>query len=123
MRLVYNKKDFEIRLNGLERVWALKKSITVPYASVLTVSITEPPAIRAFGGIRVLGTYVPGLIAAGHYRANKQNVFVYSPGSKVLLDITLREHEFDRIAVAVRNAEIEAATINEYINERSPIIR
>lgn len=69
MQITARNKTLEIRLEGLEKVWALKSCLRVPHQAILEVDYTaKAPAMQDFGGyVRIPGTSVPWWFLAGTF--------------------------------------------------------
>lgn len=91
-----------IVLSAIEKVEALHSDVQVARFSVVNAR-TVPDGMHEISGIRMPGTAVPGLIAAGTYVADGQRTFavVHRHAPAVVLDLT--GEEFDRIVVTVDN--------------------
>lgn len=89
-----------VEIEGLDRLWALKKQLTIPVAH-LRAAVADPAAARKPRGIRAPGTYVPGRITAGTYRRRGERTFwdVHDPAKAVVID--LREERYARLIVQV----------------------
>jgi hypothetical protein len=67
-----------VRLGGSDAVWAFKRRLDVPLSAVSEVRLTEDlsPWLgwrnNELGGLRMPGTMVPGLIAAGSYWSRRK---------------------------------------------------
>lgn len=57
----------DIEFSGLDRTLALKSHMRVPMPVVTDARVAAQEDLKAELGWRVGGTYVPGLVAAGHY--------------------------------------------------------
>ena len=57
----------DIELTGLDRTLALKSHLRLPMAVVTDARVATQRELKVDLGWRVGGTYVPGLVAAGHY--------------------------------------------------------
>jgi hypothetical protein len=73
-----------IDVQGLHKLWALKSRLEIPLEHVSGARHATEERVR---GIRLPGTYVPGLITAGTF---------YQSGKKVFWDV----HNFDK-AIAI----------------------
>jgi hypothetical protein len=59
--------SIEIELSGLDRVASLKSHMRIPLAVVTDARVASQEELKTELGWRVGGTYLPGVIAAGHY--------------------------------------------------------
>lgn len=59
-----------VRLTGWDRVWAVSSGVDVPLSSVQAVRPMPQREARSIAsGLRLPGSYVPGVIQAGSYRS------------------------------------------------------
>jgi hypothetical protein len=69
MKFIPQGKNLTIRLEGMEKMWALKSSIEIPQAAVLEVDYSpQRPTMQDFWGyLRIPGTSVPWRFLAGTF--------------------------------------------------------
>ena len=98
---------------GLHKVWALKSRLQFPLASIKSVAIDPQLADRP-RGLRAPGTYIPRLITAGTFYADKKRWFwdVSNPNNALVIE--LEGEKYQMIVVEVEQpekviAQIEAA--------------
>ena len=93
-----------IRLSGFDRILALTGELAVPLAHVTAVSARPPEARAWFHGLRVTGTAIPGVVAAGEFLTGEGLMFfdVHHPDQTIALD--LAHDEYRRIIVQVDEA-------------------
>ncbi len=89
-----------VELGGLDRLWALKSSLTIPLANVRGATL-DPGIIKERKGIRNAGTHVPGVITAGTFHLDGEKVFwdVRDPSRAVVIE--LRDDQYARLIVQV----------------------
>ncbi len=56
-----------IRMEGADKLWALKSELAIPRAHVIGAEPAEAEARGWFHGVRVGGTSLPGVITAGRF--------------------------------------------------------
>ncbi len=56
-----------VEVQGMHKLWALKSTLQVPLADVVSVRHDPERATRAFPGLRVPGTHIPTVYTAGTY--------------------------------------------------------
>jgi hypothetical protein len=105
------KAVFEVE--GLDKLWALRSRLEIPLAHIK--SVTADPAIARgwYHGIRLLGTNVPGVLTAGTFHRDGNNVFwdVHDPERTIVLDL---DHEFyDKLIIEVVDPQ-KAIALLEY---------
>lgn len=98
--------EVRIRVLGSHRFWALRSRLSVPLSAVSGAGRADPGLRPAW--LRTGGTYWPGRIAAGTYRARGRKEFWDSTFGDHAVRIDLAGSEFTRIVVDVADP---AATV------------
>ena len=108
-----------IEVQGLHQVWALKSRLQFPLSSVGDVRLNPQLAGRP-RGLRAPGTYIPRLITAGTFYADKKRWFwdVSDPNNALVIE--LENQKYQVLVVEVANpgqvaAQIEAARFSSEI--------
>lgn len=102
MNIIPEPNQLTIELEGLERLWALKRRLQVPHFAIAGVEfLARTPAMQDYKGyVRFPGSSLPWRFLAGSYRQGDQREFWYvrmqQPG---VLTITLKPGtlNYDRI--------------------------
>lgn len=114
-RLELTKRELIVNLTAWESLWALRRSFRVPLTQVR--GATED---NGFGGealgLRLPGTYIPGVIAAGTFIKDGDKQFVYTKRKLQTVVIELAGNEWARLVIGVPDARIEAARINAAVS-------
>jgi hypothetical protein len=99
-RITVSGDRLSVELTGWEPLWALKRRVDVPLASVVRVA-AGPEHARRPRGLRLPGSYFPGVIAAGTYRGRGHSEFwsVRRPERAVVID--LHGAQYDRLIIQV----------------------
>lgn len=99
-----------IGLRGMNKVWAMRSELVIPLESVREVRVDPlPQALTA--GLRLPGTWVPGLLVAGSYRRPGFRSFLAVRHGRAALVLELEDHEYDRVVVDVDEPELVAEQI------------
>lgn len=100
-----------VRIDGLDRLCAFKRRITVPLAHVRGAT-ADPGIAREPKGMRGLGTHVRGVIVAGTFRQDGERVFwdVHDRSRAVVIE--LAEHQYARLVVQVADPRGTVELIN-----------
>ncbi len=110
-RLVLTDRDLIVHLTAWESIWSLRRSFRVPLAHVR--GATED---NGFGGtalgLRIPGTYIPGLIAAGTFIKDGDKQFVYTRPRLRTVVIELAGNDWARLVIGVPDVRAEVARIN-----------
>lgn len=89
-----------VTVNGLRRVWALKRGFDIPLDHVRDVT-ADPVIAHTRKGIRAPGTYLPGVITAGtFYRKGERTFWDVRRPEKVIV-IELRDERYQRLILEV----------------------
>ena len=100
-----------IHMEGIDRLLALKSSITVPMSHVLRVHRDTAEAGQIFHGLRMPGTSIPGVVTAGSYLRQGEWSFwdVHDPGKAIIIE--LRDEHYSKVVVGVDDPSAAAETI------------
>ncbi len=96
-----NGELLEIHVTGVDRVLALKSSITVPLAHVAGVEQDLAEASVVFHGLKLPGTGIPGVVTAGSFLSHGDWSFwdVHDPKKAVI--IRLQDEHYARLVIGV----------------------
>jgi hypothetical protein len=79
-----------VEIQGLDKVLALKSTIEVPLSHVHGADVA-PSEAKGFHGLRLPGTYLPGVVTAGSFYDGEWLFFdVHDPDRAVKIDL---DHE------------------------------
>lgn len=104
----------DIQVQGVHKLWALKSSLRVPLADVRSVRQDPARASAAWPGLRVPGTYIPHVYAAGtFYQSDFRPDFwsVREPENAVVIQCT-DGAAYDEIIVEVERPAETVTMIN-----------
>ncbi|AGL17679.1 hypothetical protein [Actinoplanes sp. N902-109] len=89
-----------VTVEGLDRLWALKSSLTIPLAHVRGAT-HDPGIVREPKGVRAPGTHVPGVLVAGTFHTEGERVFwaVHDPAKALVIELT--DERYARLVVEV----------------------
>jgi hypothetical protein len=81
---------FEVQ--GFDKLWALRSRLEIPLSHITAVEANAEQVGRWWHGIKIMGTEVPGLFAAGTFRYHGELVFwdVRDPAKAIILSL---DHE------------------------------
>ncbi len=89
-----------IRMRGMNKVWAMRTELLIPLSAVREVRVDPRPQALA-RGLRLPGTWIPGLLVAGTYRRPASRSFLAVRHGRGALVVELEGHEYDRVVVDV----------------------
>jgi hypothetical protein len=106
----------KVRLSGWQAVFALKREIDVALNNVVSAEAGTLASKRP-DGIRLPGTYLPGVITAGSYWRKARGWSFWSVRHEArALDIRLRDEHYNRVIVDVADPYGTASMIAEAIH-------
>ena len=100
------------RFTGWDHVWALRGGVRVPLAHVTGARVGNKKAETKTLSLRLGGTYVPGLLAAGLYRTRGggRQLWAAHRGPDVLV-VDLHDERWGRLVLEVPDPAAAAAAI------------
>ncbi|HEV7703183.1 MAG TPA: hypothetical protein VGO46_02780 [Gemmatimonadaceae bacterium] len=104
------KAVFEVE--GIDKLWALRSRLEIPLAHIKSVTADTAIAHGWWHGVRLLGTNIPGLLTAGTFHRDGNNVFwdVHNPERTIVLEL---DHEFyDKLIIEVADPEQAIALLD-----------
>jgi len=110
-RLELTDSELIVHLDKWEKLIAFHPSIRVPLAQVR--GATEDNGFGGLNlGLRLPGTHVPFLLAAGTFFKGGDKQFVYTRRKRETIVIELAGNDWTRLVIGVPDAHAEAARIN-----------
>ncbi len=90
-----------VEVEGWDKLWSLRSRLAIPIHHVVRVYADPKIAEPWWKGLRVAGTYLPGVIAAGTFYHHGNWVFwdVHKPENAVVID--LRDERYEKLIVEV----------------------
>lgn len=110
-RLELTERELIVHLTAWESIWALGRSFSVPLAQVRGATEDNGFGGKALG-LRIPGTHIPGLIAAGTFIKDGDMQFVYITRKLKTMVIELTGNEWARLVIGVPDVRGEVARIN-----------
>jgi hypothetical protein len=106
-----------VRLRWWEKICALHGDLRIRLDHVR--GATDDDGFRGWElGLRLAGTRLPGVIAAGYFRKQGQTLFAYLTRNRQPLVIELRDEPWARAIIGVADARATAARINAALTRR-----
>lgn len=95
-----------IEVQGLHKLWALKRRIEVPRSAVRSVRRAPADAVRGWWkGWRIPGTHLPGVIVAGTFYRDGERHFWDVRHADHAVEIELDGQAYDRLFVEVADPD------------------
>ncbi len=90
-----------VEVEGWDKLWSLRSRLVIPIQHVIHVCADPKIAEAWWKGLRVAGTYLPGVITAGTFYHHRNWVFwdVHKPENVVVID--LRDERYEKLIVEV----------------------
>ncbi|WP_318306590.1 hypothetical protein [Amycolatopsis solani] len=103
-------EDLVVVMEGLDKLWAFKSSVTIPLANVR--GATADPGIAADPkGIRAPGAHVPGVITAGTFHQDGEKIFWDVRDASKAVVIELADERYSRMVVQVDDPRATVALV------------
>lgn len=104
-----------VEMIGWHRIWSFKRQISVPIRHVTSIRMAGEEARDWRAGIKLIGARVPGLIKAGTFRTQGEQVFwdVRDPDQAVVID--LHDEKFARLIIEVSDPRAAIAEVEQAI--------
>lgn len=109
--------DLVVVIEGLDKLWAFKGSLTVPLANVR--GATADPGIGTEPkGIRAPGSRVPGVITAGTFHQDGEKVFwdVRDPSKAIVVE--LADERYARLVLQVDDPRAAVTLVENALSRK-----
>jgi hypothetical protein len=103
------------RVEGLDKLWAVRSEIQIPLAHIADVEVNHEAVGRWWHGFKLLGTSMPGVLAAGTFFYHGELVFwdLHDPARSIIVSI---EHEhYKKLIVEVADPAATAAMLRDAV--------
>jgi hypothetical protein len=106
---------FEVE--GWDKLWSLRSRLVIPIAHVIRVYADSSIAESWWKGLRLAGTHVPGVIAAGTFYHHGTWVFwdVHNPEKALVVD--LRDERYGKLIVEVSDPADTVARLQTVLSK------
>lgn len=111
-------QQLHVRLRGLDIWFAFRRKFNIPLEHVLDVSTDTPSLKEIYKGIRLPGTHIPGIIAAGTFFKNGFNVFWNVKIGESALRIDLVDEPYHMLILGVRDRDEVISRVNQALSRR-----
>jgi hypothetical protein len=100
---------FEVE--GLDKLWALRSRLDIPLTSIIDVEADPDEVGRWWHGWKMMGTDVPGLLAAGTFFYHGELVFwdVHDPANTII--VSLDDERYKKLILEVADPEATVARL------------
>jgi hypothetical protein len=121
--LVVDGDHLTVRLNGADRVFAIRNHLKVPLWRVTSVDVVARKEIPSTPGtwLRKPGTHIPGVVRYGSYGLQPNREFWAVYRQHFALVIEIEDWGYSRIVLGVKNAPLRAAEIRLAAEAHHPL--
>ncbi len=110
-RVYVTDKQLVVQLRGIDKIWAMRRGVTVPLSQVRGAT-ADPGARRELKGRRSPGLHIPGIVAVGtFYRDGERTLWQVYRGDRAVV-IQLSGEPYDRLIVEVEDPRTVVERIN-----------
>jgi len=102
-RIELSSETLVVRVEGAERLWALKSRLKIPVHNVVGAQRAADEACERLHGIRVGEAHVPGVVSAGRFYSHGPPVFWDAHEAQNPIDIELRDERYARPVLKVEH--------------------
>ncbi|MET8998491.1 hypothetical protein [Amycolatopsis sp. NPDC004169] len=103
-------EDLVVVMEGLDKLWAFKSSLTIPLANVR--GATADPGIAADPkGFRAPGAHLPGVITAGTFHQDGEKIFWDVRDASKAVVIELADERYSRLVLQVDDPRTTVALV------------
>jgi hypothetical protein len=104
------------RVEGLDKLWAFRSELEIPLIHIVGVEADPEQVGRWWHGIKVMGTDVPGLFAAGTFFYHGELVFWDVRHFEQTIIVSLAHERYKKLIVEVESPASAAARLRDAIN-------
>jgi len=102
-------------VEGLHKMWSFRSRLEIPLAHITGVEVNQDQVGRWWHGIRVIGTELPGVFAAGTFRYQGGLVFwdVRNPANTII--VSLADEHYKKLIIEVADPQMAAGMLRAAI--------
>jgi hypothetical protein len=100
---------FEVE--GIDKLWSLRSRLDIPLAHITDVEANADQVGRWWHGVKLWGTDVPGVFAAGTFFYHQELVFwdVHDPAKTII--VSLDHEHYKKLIIEVADPKAAAAQL------------
>lgn len=100
-----------VRVEGSDKFWALRSQLEIPLAHITDVQIDPDQASGWWHGLRLMGTNLPGVLAAGTFLSRDGLVFwdVHDPHKTVI--VSLAHEHYKKLIIETADPQATVALL------------
>jgi hypothetical protein len=106
--------DLIVEIEGMDKLWSLKSRLAIPLGNVRGAT-ADPGIVKEPKGLRAPGTHLAGVITAGTFYQDGEQVFwdVRSGAQAVVIELT--DERYTRLVIEVADPSATVALIERAI--------
>jgi len=99
------------QVEGFDQLWAFRSRLEIPLAHITDVVIDPDQARGWWHGLRLMGTNMPGVLAAGTFYFHGELVFwdVHDPAKTIIL--SLAHERYKKLIIEVADPAVTVASL------------
>ncbi len=106
VQIAIHGQQVAFEVQGWSQLWALRRRIAVPLASIRGVRRADPTVVDGWWkGLRMPGTHIPGIIVAGTYYDGSKRAFWDVRHPVRAIEVELTGASYDRLVVDVADPD------------------
>ena len=107
-------------LQSVHKLWALRSRLEIPLRHIAGVHADPHVTMGLFDRLKLAGSYLPGILAAGTFWEHGGLVFwdVHDPAHAVVVE--LRDETYQRLVVEVESPGTTVALLQRHLPGRTP---
>ena len=99
-------------VEGLHKAWSLKSRLAIPLEHVTNVEVNRDRVGQWWHGLKLVGTDVPGVFAAGTFYFHGELVFWDVHDTTKTIVVALEHERYKKLIVEVADPDAAAALLN-----------
>jgi hypothetical protein len=109
VRVDRDRVIFEVE--GIDKLWSLRSRLDIPLAHITDVEANADQVGRWWHGVKLWGTDVPGVFAAGTFFYHQELVFwdVHDPAKTII--VSLDHEHYKKLIIEVADPKAAAAQL------------
>jgi hypothetical protein len=114
-QLEINDSNLIIKVQGADKLWALKSQLTIPLQHITDISYNPEEAKGWYHGLKLPGSQIPGVLTAGTFYKSGQKVFwdVHNPEQAIV--IGLQNESYQKLIIEVSDPRTEVERVSKLI--------
>lgn len=108
------------QVEGLDRLWSLRSRLEIPLAHITGADHDPDEVGRWWHGLRIVGTDIPGVFAAGTFYYHGELVFwdVHDPARTIV--VSLAHERYKKLIIEVADPSAAAGMLRRAVAAQRP---